>query len=245
MRETAPQDFYDRTAEYVSVLLPAAWQALGPALTRALDGLDTSGGPVVDVGAGTGESTAAVAGALPAAEILAVEPHPALRTALLTRLSADTGLAARVTVLDSDVLSAELPEHLSGLVAMNVVGHLTPKDRRALWELLGRKLTADGRAVLNLYPPTRPEHVPSVPMGEATLGRRRYTGSATAEPAGEDAVTWHMTYRVEQDGRTLTEFTASDRWYVFTPEQLSAELAGSGLRLTPVDGDHGLHLITR
>ncbi|MCT2590853.1 class I SAM-dependent methyltransferase [Streptomyces sp. N2-109] len=237
--------FYDRTAEFVATLLPAAWAALGPALSRALDGLDTSTGPVVDVGAGSGESTAALARALPDAEILAVEPHPALRTALVARIAGDADLAGRVTVLGTDVLSAALPERISGLVAMNVIGHLPPGERRALWGILAAKLHAGGLAVLNLYPPTRPESVPAAAMGEVTLGRRGYTGTAAAEPAGEEAVTWHMTYRTTEDGRLVDEFTASDLWYVFTPERLAAELAGHGLRVTAGDSAHGLQLITR
>ncbi|MGH3567377.1 MAG: hypothetical protein ACRDRH_15360 [Pseudonocardia sp.] len=102
--------FYDRTAEYVTVLLPAKWEGLEPALAGAVAGLDIAIGPVIDVGAGSGLGTAALARVLPAAEILAVEPHPALRTALLARVSADDDLRSRVTVLDTDLLGAALPD---------------------------------------------------------------------------------------------------------------------------------------
>ncbi|MFF9690884.1 hypothetical protein [Streptomyces sp. NPDC014623] len=242
---TLHQPFYDRTAEHVAVLIPSAWEGLGPALGRALEGLDTSSGPVVDVGAGTGEGTVVLARTLRSADILAVEPHPLLRTALLTRVTADKELAARVTVVGRDVLSATLPDRISGLIAMNVIGHLTPTERQSLWDVLAQRLDVNGRAVLNLSPPTRPESVPSAPMGEVTVGRHRYSGSASAEPAGPDSVTWHMTYRVDEDGDTLTEFTASDRWYVFTSAQLAAELAERGLRLLDADPEYGLYVITR
>lgn len=238
-------DFYDRTAEYVAALIPAAWEALGPELARALDGLDTTCGPIVDVGAGSGEGVAVIARTLPAAEVLAVEPHPALRAALLTRVVGSGDLAERVTVIDADVLSAVLPERISALVAMNVIGHLAPAERKELWAILERKLDPSGRAILNLAPPTRPQALPASPMGEVTIGRRRYAGHASAEPAGDDAVTWHMTYRTTQDGRLVNEFTASDVWYVLTPEQLAAELAEQGLRVTAGASDQGLQVITR
>lgn len=237
--------FYDRTAEYVAVLLPSAWAGIGPALTSALAGLETGEGPVVDAGAGSGVGTAVLARALPEAEIIAVEPHPALRAALMARVVADDALRPRVTVLERDLLSAELPARVSAVVLMNVIGHFTPADRRALWAGLADRLAPGGRAVLNLYPPTRPEVVPSVPTAEVTLGRRRYLGSAAAEPAGADAVTWHMTYRVDSDGERVTELTASDHWYVFTPGQLAAELAVHGLRATAGDPAHGIQVITR
>ncbi|MCI2419481.1 class I SAM-dependent methyltransferase [Saccharopolyspora sp. K220] len=243
--ETASAKFYDQTAEHVAVLINAAWDGLGPALSSAMTGLDTTTGPIVDVGAGTGAGTAVLAQALPGAEILAVEPHPALRTALLARIAANSDLTARVTVLDTDVLSAALPERIAALVAMNVIGHLPPPDRRTLWAVLADKLAPSGRAVLNLYPPTKPETVPAAPMAEVRVGRRHYLGTAAAEPAGVDAITWRMTYQVREDDQTVTEFTAADHWYVFTPEQLVAELAEHGLRCTAGDPTQGLQIITR
>ena len=43
--------FYDRAAEYVAVLIPAAWEGVDAALAGVLAGLETARGPVVDVGA--------------------------------------------------------------------------------------------------------------------------------------------------------------------------------------------------
>lgn len=240
-----PTEFYDRTAEYVAVLIGAAWTGLGPALAAALAGLETADGPVVDVGAGSGLGTRVIADALPDAEILAVEPDRALRTALLAAVAADAGLSRRVTVLDADLLSATLPDRLSGVVAMNVIGHFSPAHRDRVWALLAQRLTASGRAVLNLYPPTSPATVAAAPMGEVTLGRRRYSGSAAAEPAGADAVTWTMRYRVDQDGETVTSLDATDHWYVFTPEEMAAELARHGLVAVPGEPAQGIQVITR
>jgi len=236
--------FYDQTGEYVAVLLAALWEGLGPALTAALDGLEPTAGPIVDVGAGNGFGTRVIAAAVPHAEIIAVEPDRALRTALLAMVGADVDLRTRVTVLDTDLLRAELPPRIGGLVAMNVIGHFSPVERARVWVLLAERLVPQGRAVLNLYPPYRPEAVPNAPMGEATIGRRRYTASAAAQPAGEDAVTWEMTYRVEQDGRAVATFSARDHWYVLSPDQLAAELAPHDLRLTPGDPTQGMHMIT-
>lgn len=195
--------FYDRTGEYVAVLLGVAWQGLGPALAAALDGLDPSAGPVIDVGAGTGLGVRVIATALPDTEIIAVEPDRALRVALLAAVGSDHDLRRRVTVLDADLLAAELPSRIGGLTAMNVIGHFSPADRNRVWTLLAQRLAPGGRAVVNLYPPHTPDTVPETPMGEITIGRRRYTGTASARPAGADAVTWEMTYRIEDGGRTV------------------------------------------
>lgn len=237
--------FYDRTAEYVAVLLPAAWTGSDTALAAALDGLDTAAGPILDVGAGTGIGTAVIAAALPEAEILALEPNHALRTALLARVLADERLRGRVTVGDRDLLAADLPDRVSAAVLMNVIGHFAPPDRHRVWALLAQRLAPSGRAVLNLYPPARPESMPRTALSAVTVGRRRYTGSAAAEPAGPDAVTWTMTYHVEQDGARVGELVASDHWWVLGAEELAVEVAAHGLRATVGDPTHGISVISR
>ncbi|MEU4344046.1 class I SAM-dependent methyltransferase [Nocardia sp. NPDC023852] len=238
-------EFYARTAELVAVLLPETWRELGPALGAALDRLDTDSGPVVDVGAGTGEGVRVVAATLPEAEVLAIEPDPALRTALLAVVGADPDLRRRVSVLDNNLAGASLPEQLSAVLLMNVLGHFSAAERLAVWDLLAARLAPTGRAMLTLYPPTVPQHVPSMPMAEARIGRRRYTGSATAEPSGPDAVDWQMSYRVMEAGATVAEFTARDRWVVVTAEQISEELRPRGLTITETAPDQFLYVVTR
>jgi SAM-dependent methyltransferase len=238
-------DFYERTGEYVAVLLPAAWEGMRPALTAALDGLDPAAGPVVDVGAGTGLGTEVIARALPGVEILAVEPDRALRTALLSRIVTDPDLRAQVTVLDAALFDAPLPDRIGAVVAMNVIGHFDAAGRARIWELLAERLAPGGRMVLNLYPPTRPEEVPESAMSEVWVGRRRYSGTAAARPAGPDSVIWEMGYHVEHDGKPVTDFRAADPWYVFTPEKLAAEVAAVGLHCRPGDPAAGIQVITR
>ncbi|GAA3794335.1 MULTISPECIES: hypothetical protein [Amycolatopsis] len=72
-----------------------------------------------------------------------------------------------------------------------------------------------------------------------------YLRAASAEPAGPDAVTWHMSYTVSDGDRQVAQLKASDHWHVFTPGQMADELAPAGLRAEPAEGSHGLHVITR
>ncbi len=239
-----PEGFYARTPEYVAVLLAPVWEALGPALAATLDGLDPAAGPVVDVGAGSGLGTRVIARAL-RTRGSSPSSRTALRTALLAGVAADPDLRARVTVLDTGLLTAALPERIGALVAMNVLGHFDPPGRRRIWALLDDRLAAGGRAVLHLQPPYRPEGVPATPMPEVTVGRRRYRGSAAAEPAGADAVTWEMSYVVDQEGAAVTASRARNHWFVLTPEQLAAELVPHGLRLRVDDAGTGVHVARR
>ncbi|MGF1648080.1 MAG: class I SAM-dependent methyltransferase [Kineosporiaceae bacterium] len=238
------QDFYERTAEHVAVLLGPPWQVLGPALASALDGLDPTAGPVVDVGAGSGLGTRVIARAMPGAEIIAVEPNRALRTALLAVVTADPDLQSRVTVEPYDLLTAQLPSRLGAIVALNVLGHFPPAERRRVWQLAADRLAPEGVVVVDLFPPNRPEHVAASPLGEVAVGRHRYTGTARAEPAGEDAVTWEMSYLVTDDqDRVLVDFSARQHWHVLDRHHLAAEVSDAGLQLS--EGPAGTYLIRR
>ncbi|MER7506155.1 class I SAM-dependent methyltransferase [Nonomuraea pusilla] len=235
-------DPYERSAEYVDVMLAPAWTALAPALAEALRGAP---GPVVDVGAGGGHGTRVIARAMPLTEIFAVEPSPGLRAVLLARVSEDPDLRDRVTVLPGELLRAALPPRLGTLVAMNVIGHLDPAERRLTWQLLAERLLPGGRAVLNLQPPAEPVAVPHTRLCELRIGRRRYEGWGHAEPAGPEQVTWRMTYRVFQDGEPAEEVEVEYPWWVLGHDGLRAELAEHGLRLRPTGpADLGLWCVT-
>ena len=61
--------------------------------------------------------------------MVAVEPSPGLRSALLARVHGDEDLRTRVTVLPSSFPDVELPERFSALIAMNVLGHFDTAQR--------------------------------------------------------------------------------------------------------------------
>lgn len=230
-------DPYRESAEYLDIMSRGAWQELGPLLGEVLAAADPTAGPVADLGVGTGLGTLAIAKALPGAEIIAVEPASGLRAVLLSKVYDDPDLARRVTVLDTDVQHAALPERLGAVTAMNMIGHLDRDDRRALWSMLAKRLTPGAPAVLNLQPPSSAIVLPDTRFCEIPIGRRIYEGWGRAEPRGADAVTWHMRYRVLQDGVLVSERAVDYRWWIVTEDDLHAETAGLGLTVSAV-GPH-------
>lgn len=227
-------DQYLAAAEYIDVMSRGAWQYLAPALTTVLTTANPVVGPIVDVGAGTGLGTIAIADAAPDTDIIAVEPSAALRAVLLTRVVDDAALASRVTVLDTDLQHAELPYRLGGLVAMNMIGHLAPDARRRLWTMLAQRLPPDAPAVLNLQPPETPTTVPDTRFTTVTVGRRVYEGWGRAEPRDQTSVTWHMRYRTYQQDSLIGERTIDHRWWTLSPQQLRAEVSEHDLTLEAV-----------
>jgi SAM-dependent methyltransferase len=220
-------DPYAPVAEYTDLMSRPFWQSFGTVLENVLD---TAGSePVLDIGAGTGMGLTRAAALLPRHDIVAIEPSPALRTGLFARLSEDPGLAARVTVLPVTVQEAALPSRLGAVMGINMLGHLPPADRIALWERLAGILAPGAPAVFTLQPPARPERIAEQPFGEATVGTRRCSASGAAEPAGPGQVRWRVTYRVH-DGETLVfEQTMENDWWVLAPAAIEGELRRCGL----------------
>lgn len=227
-------DEYSDSGEFLDVLSRDVWAALREPVTSALRGVDPAAGPLVDLGAGSGRGSLLLAATAPAATVLAVEPSPVQRAVLLARLADDPALADRVSVVGDLAETAQLPDAVGGVLAVNMIGHLAPDDRRSLWRRLAGRMGLEVPLVVNLQPPARAEAVPDMDFAAVRIGSHTYEGGGRAEPTGADAVTWHMRYRVRDgDGEVVREVTASYRWHVLDEKTLLAELDGVGLAAQP------------
>lgn len=222
-------DPYAVAAEFLELMSLEAWRWLGPALVDCLDGVDASAGPVLDLGAGTGLGTEVILDSIAGATVLAVEPSPALRAALFTRVLARPDGPARVTVVPGTLGEVMLPERLGGMIGMHMLGHLSAAQRGELWRELASRLAPGAPAVVNLQPPAEPVAVPRTEFVTSTVGHRRYAGSGEAEPVGPESVQWRMTYRTFEGDDLVAEAEARYHWWTIAPDQLLAEIVAAGL----------------
>lgn len=136
-------EFYDVSA------YSSGWPEQLALPTQVLLGFDPDAGPIVDIGAGTGLSTIAIADALPTARIIALEPSPAMRAVLLSRILARPELRQRITVLPGSFDSELLPHRWGGMTARGLLGHLSPAHRQNLWHVIAQRLAAGTYGVLD------------------------------------------------------------------------------------------------
>ncbi|WP_306368705.1 trans-aconitate 2-methyltransferase [Nocardiopsis sp. CC223A] len=226
-------DPYRLSGRYLDIMIAGWWDHHGAAVAEALRELPPGSGPVVDAGAGGGQGTRLIARTLPDVPVLAVEPSPVLVAVLLSRAADDPGLRARVTVDGDDLLAADLPDRIGGMVMANLIGHFSPHERDRLWEDLAPRLAPGAFVLLNLPRPTEPEPVERSRMSEVTVGGRTYVGWAGAEPAGPERLTWHMTYQTCEGDRVLSSDEVHYDWWTVSEAGLRAETAPHGLTVVP------------
>lgn len=225
-------DEYHASGEFLDILSRDAWTVLREPVTTALRGADPAAGPLVDLGAGSGRGTLLLAALAPSAAVLAVEPSPVQRAVLLARLADDPALGTRVGVVADPAETVQLPDRVGAVLAMNMIGHLAPDDRRQLWRRLADRMGPEIPLVVNLQPPARVEAIPDADFAAVRIGPYTYAGGGRAEPDGAEAVSWHMRYHVrDEKGDVVREVTAAYRWHVLDEAALRAELAAVGFGL--------------
>lgn len=219
---------YAITAQFYDAIADEPHAGVDQRIGEVLRGLAAVAGPVVDIGAGTGLTARLIAAALPEAEILAVEPDPSMRAALMTRVWSDPDLRRRVTILPMSVLEAPLPPVVSAMVASASLVHFDPTQRRRLWALLGRHLAPDGLAVIEVQCPTA-QDLAETRIAAAQVGRVRYEGWARAERLDDERQRWHVRYVSRLSGAEIDRQTATYVCWAASVEQVLAEAGEVGL----------------
>jgi SAM-dependent methyltransferase len=234
---------YGTVAEFYDLTAAQVWESKSRVLASALTTAVADQGPVLDVGAGTGLSTAAIADAVPGVGILAIEPCPQMRTALSTRVASSPDLRDRVTVEAESMPGARLPESLSAAVLCGVVGHVSPKERAQLWHELSTRLTHSAPVVVELMDRMAPPEQQTLRIASAQAGAYRYevwnSGGdvVDTDEDGADIVEWTHTYRVLDGDDCRRELAVPLRWRRISIRHLARETAPVGFQCHEVAPD--------
>ena len=219
---------YAVTAQFYDAIASEQRGPVDAQISEALTGLETAGCPVVDIGAGTGLTTRVIAKALPEADILAVEPDPAMRPAIMARVWSDPDLRRRVSILPMSILAAPLPPVVSAAIASATLVHFSPRERERLWALLSARLAPAGRAVIEIQCPIA-QDVPEACMATAQVGQVVYRGWASARRIDESRQLWRIRYVAELDGVEIDRQCADYVCWVASAEQVLVEADAFGL----------------
>jgi uncharacterized protein YceH (UPF0502 family) len=228
----ATSDAYgEATAEFYDLLATGMWDNLGLELLDLLADVDPNKGSLIDLGSGTGIGLPYLAAAVPDAELFAIEPSKAMRTALHARLTADDKLRVSTTVSPTTFAEARLPTHACALVASAALGHLNDSERSKLWSYIAERMPVGAPAVIGVLAPDRSLEVPLVCYRQLDVGNYVYEGWQSGEPLDDRTMLWTLTYKVLDGDDLIAEYTASARWRCDGVDDVRAEIEPYGLSL--------------
>jgi SAM-dependent methyltransferase len=155
-----------------------------------------TGGPVLDVGCGTGRVAAPLA--TDGYEVVGVDvSRPMLRLAESRRASLDAEAASRLSFDQADMTTLDLGRDFALIVAPSRVFQfaLTSQAQRQALAALRRHLRPDGRLVLDLFDPLFDRVVPGIDA-PARAGE-------LVHPTNGNRITWEVTARNPEPARQL------------------------------------------
>ncbi|WP_040790846.1 class I SAM-dependent methyltransferase [Nocardia paucivorans] len=220
MTTTETLDPYALSAEFYDVMASPHWDTKRDVLVTTLRNAAPITDPVLDIGAGSGLSTVTIADTVPEVDIHAVEPSPAMRAALVSRLLTHPEATDRVTVHADRVENIPLPDRIGAAVLMGVLGYLAPETRRAFWTELRPRLTPTAPVVVEYMALTTPASVPEMVIARRRIGTRQTEVRIGGEPEGSDSQHWTMRYVVREGDRVVRDFTAEHIWHTIGHDDL-------------------------
>jgi|GEM_PF-715142 len=212
MTTTPETDPYTESAEFYEVMALPHWDMKREILVSALTSAGSVDGPVVDIGAGTGLSTIAIADTIPDVAIQAVEPSAAMRAALVSRILGRADLIDRVTVHPVGVEQFELPDRIGAAVLFGVIGYLNHPARQRFWADIRSRITPPAPVVVEVMALDRPMTVPEMVIAQHRIGRHDNEVRISGQPADEDTELWTMRYVVREGNHIVKDFTTEHRW---------------------------------
>ena len=220
---------YDVSACYYDLLANRRGASALPSVPF-FTGLACAGMDVLDIGAGTGRVALAVAPLV--STVYCLEPSPAMRVALLTKLSAHAELQERVTVLGMSAPQFTLQRRFHYAYLAGVMQFISSEQRPALFRALADHLYRDATLAMDMVDGTGDLDWAEVLVGECAVGDSRWSVHCSGERIGPMRTRMRMTYRTYLRGELVAEEREVRERQFHRPDEIRVELEAAGFRIT-------------
>jgi SAM-dependent methyltransferase len=209
-----------------------------------------TGGPILELGAGTGRVAVPLAQA--GYEVTAVDSDPAMLARIERRFDVDSGVAGgRVQSVEADIVGLELPGERRfrlALLALNSILLLPSREaQRAAFVAMARHIVPGGVGVVDAWLPSADElarydgrlgleYVRTDPETGLTVTK---TTSALYEPT-HDVVELTAFYEEGESGSPARRWIREDRLLLVRPADLSEMAEAAGLVVETMAGSYDL-----
>jgi SAM-dependent methyltransferase len=214
---------YDVTAEFYDLLHARAYLDETERLLDRWLGEPAVG--VLDLGAGTGLGTVAIAARCGVA-VHAVEPAASMRAVLLSRIAAQPHLLERITLHAAPMERLDLRSVADFALCLNTMSTLDEPARRRGLAAVARALVDGGRLVVQR--PPGEVSLGCTPLPAWQLGTDRYGGETEGRLVGRDEIEWRFTYRVVREDAVIREVTETFRGFLVPRSRFDDELRAAG-----------------
>jgi len=219
---------YDAAAAYYDIFAASLGGAALPRVAFFAD-LAQPKTRVLDVGSGTGRIALAIAER--SAEVYCLEPSPAMRAVLLSKLAARHRLHSLVTVLDRAAPVFRVDRRFDYACLAGVLQYIAVDQRPILWRTLREHMQPGGLLALDMVDDKVDSEWPERLVNDTCVGDCRYTLHCSGSANGRDQVIVRMGYRTWFDGQVVSEDLVERFRFIHRPVEVMAELEDFGFQV--------------
>lgn len=229
-------DIYDWL--HASVVADVPWL-----LTQAAH----TGGPILELGCGTGRLLLPLAGA--GWMVVGVDRSAEMLALARARLAREPErVQQRVSLFEMDMLSLALPPATYALAVLgyNTVMHVPPARLPDLLHRLARALRAGGRLIIDTVNPLwlaevedSAEFEPEDPLYDSVRDRTLNVASRIQSDPDQQRLTIEWRYELSQPGQPLRRFDVRETYHYLLPHAWHLTLSEAGFRILGLYGDYG------
>lgn len=225
------KEMYGNVGEFYDVLSEDQWNKRKKIIIETLQTFYDVEGVILDIGAGTGHGSFAALEAIPNADVIALEPSPTMRTALMSRIMRNPRAREHITVIPTTLETFSFPDSLRAVLILGSIGFIDETTRKNLWNIISQKLAKNGGIIFDVMWLDKPQTIKNLEAATVKIGNNEYKVLMNGEPIDSTHQKWMATYQIINNGNILHQITKTSIWRTLSLTDIENEAKPFGFSL--------------